>query len=262
MAGIRVISLASGSSGNALFIDAGHTRLLVDAGISARRIGQALAAHGVALGSIDGVLITHEHSDHVAGIETLGRRHGLSFYFTAGTAQALPVRRQVAHQVIPRAGSFSIGRATVTSIPVSHDAKECCGYVVEANGTTVAVFTDLGCAQEHLREPLHRADLIVLEANHDLGRLWEGHYPWHLKNRVASPTGHLCNDDAGALLAEAITDTRGRTVWLAHLSEENNHPTLALTSVRQCLEGRALDLSVLPRHAPGPLWEAPANPAA
>ena len=256
MAGVRVVSLASGSSGNALLIDAGHTRLLLDAGISARRIGRSLADHGVALGSLDGVLLTHEHSDHITGVDTLGRRYGLTFYLTAGTARAFPLVKRLSHRLIPRAATFSVGGATVTSVPVSHDATETCGYVVEVNGATIAVFTDLGCGEAHLHEPLRRADLIVLEANHDLDQLWNGHYPWFLKNRVASPTGHLCNLDCGQLLAESIADRRERTVWLAHLSQDNNHPMLALTTVSAQVAGRALALRVLPRHVCGPVWEA------
>jgi phosphoribosyl 1,2-cyclic phosphodiesterase len=169
--------------------------------------------------------------------------------------------RWLSHRLIRPDTSFDVGQATVTPIPVSHDAVEPCGYVVEVAGTTIAVFTDLGCPEAHLTEPLRRADLIVLEANHDLDRLWNGAYPWVLKQRVASDRGHLCNDDCGLLLASAIEDQRPRTVWLAHLSQENNDPATALATVQPQVAGRALRLDVLPRHTAGPVWEWSAGPA-
>jgi phosphoribosyl 1,2-cyclic phosphodiesterase len=260
-AAVRVQSLASGSSGNALLIDAGHTRLLVDCGVSSRRIEAALARLGVPVASLDGVLITHEHVDHVAGLPVLGRRHGLTFTMTRGTARAIPGIERVAYRIVPRGATFAVGRATVTALPVRHDAAETVGYAIEVAGATIAVLTDLGYPEAHLREPLARADLIVLEANHDLDRLWGGRYPWPIKQRIAGPDGHLCNDDCAALLTGAIDDRRARTVWLAHLSVENNDEQTARAAVERRLEGRALAVRVLPRETPGPLWTAPAAPA-
>lgn len=254
MSEVRVVSLASGSSGNALLIDAGHTRLLIDAGISARRIEQALARRGVRAATLDGVLVTHEHVDHVSGLPVLARRHRLTVHLTPGTARALPGMAALSHRLVGRGTTFDVGRATVTAVPVRHDGADPVGFVVEVGGVTIAVFTDLGCPETHLHEPLRRADLIVLEANHDLDRLWSGRYPWHLKQRVASATGHLCNEDCGALLAGAVADERPRTVWLAHLSQENNEPAIAYATVSALVAGRRLDLHVLPRHDPGPVW--------
>jgi len=251
---VRVVSLASGSSGNALLIDAGETRLLVDAGISARRIEHGLARLGVRAATLDGILVTHEHIDHVSGLPVLARRHGLTVHLTPGTARALGGLGGLSHRLVGRGTTFDVGGATVTALPVRHDGADPVGFIVEIGATTVVVFTDLGCPEPHLREPLRRADLIILEANHDLDRLWNGHYPWRLKQRVASPTGHLCNDDCGALLAEAVEDERARTVWLAHLSQENNEPAIAHTTVAAHVTGRHLDLHVLPRHDPGPIW--------
>jgi phosphoribosyl 1,2-cyclic phosphodiesterase len=251
---VRVVSLASGSSGNALLIDAVHTRLLIDAGISARRIEQGLARVGVRATTLDGVLITHEHIDHICGLPVLARRFALTVHLTAGTDRALRTTGRLARRIIGQSSTFDVGQATVTAMPVRHDGAEPCGYIVEVSGATIAVFTDLGCAEPHLREPLRRADLIVLEANHDLDRLWSGRYPWPLKQRVAGPTGHLCNDDCGDLLASAVEDERPRTVWLAHLSQENNEPAIAHAAVAARTAGRRLDLRVLPRHDPGPLW--------
>jgi phosphoribosyl 1,2-cyclic phosphodiesterase len=254
---VRVLSLASGSSGNALLIDAGHTHLLIDAGIPARRIEQGLARLGLTAAALDGVLVSHEHVDHVSGLPTLARRHGLTVHWTAGTARVMAgISGRLAQRVVAQGATIDVGRASVTFMPVSHDGAEPVGFVVEVAGATIAVFTDLGVAEPHLYEPLRRADLIVLEANHDLDRLWSGIYPWSLKQRVASTIGHLCNEDSGALLATAIEDTRPRTVWLAHLSEINNEPALAYDAVDRATAGRALDLHVLPRHTDGPLWTA------
>ena len=256
MARARVISLASGSSGNALVIDAGETRLLVDAGISARRLDRGLAEFGVSPASLDAVLITHEHTDHVSGLHVFGRRHRIPCYLTAGTARATPGLAGLPHHIIGRADTFGVGRATVTAFPVQHDSTDPVGYVVEVADVTIAVFTDLGSPEPHLHEPLERADLIVLEANHDLDRLWGGGYPWHLKRRIAGQNGHLCNDDCGDLLAAAIDDTRARAVWLAHLSPENNDAATAAASVAARVDGRALALTVLPRFTAGPIWES------
>jgi phosphoribosyl 1,2-cyclic phosphodiesterase len=252
---VRVVSLASGSSGNALLIDAGHTRLVIDAGISARRIQQGLARLGLAVAHLDGILITHEHGDHITGLPVLARR-GTPVTMTPGTARAVRNADHLSLRLIQRGGTIDIGRARVTALPVRHDASEPCGYVIEASGQTIAVFTDLGCPEPHLHEALRRADLIVLEANHDLDMLWGGRYPWPLKQRVASDAGHLCNDDCGALLATAIEDTRPRTVWLAHLSQDNNNEATARATVGARVAGRMLDVRVLPRHTPGPVWQS------
>lgn len=253
--GVRVVSLASGSSGNALLIDAGQTRLLIDVGLSALRIERELAALGVSAASLTAVLVSHEHIDHVAGLSVLGRRHRLPLVLTAGTAEAVPGIAQLDQQRIGPLQTLAIGTAQVTAIPVRHDAAEPCGFQICLPGATIVVLTDLGYPDRHLDPLVAAADLIVVEANHDLDRLWSGPYTWPLKQRVASETGHLCNDDCGLLLARAINDERRRTVWLAHLSAENNDPTTARTTVAERIGDRPLTLAVLPRRSRGPIWQ-------
>lgn len=257
MTGVRVLSLASGSSGNALVIDAGATRLLIDAGISAMRIERGLAKVGLSAASLTGILVTHEHIDHIAGLSVLCRRHRLPVYMTRGTARAVTGLERVAIESIDSGGTFALGEAVVTAIPVRHDAAEPCGFQVKVGGMTLTHLTDFGAPDTHLVAPLAESDLIVIEANHDLDRLWNGHYAWPLKQRIASPTGHLCNDDCGALLAAAVGGDQQPTIWLAHLSEDNNDPVSAETTVRRELGNRPIDLTVLPRYAPSHPWLSP-----
>jgi phosphoribosyl 1,2-cyclic phosphodiesterase len=254
MVGVRVRSLASGSDGNALLIDAGSTRLLLDAGLPARRLEQALQATGVAPASLSAVLLSHEHTDHSQGLASLARRHALPVYLTAGTARHCAGLAGLRLELIEPAGGFQIGQTTITTIPLRHDAAEPCGFCVSGDGWTITLLTDFGAPDAHLIAPIAAADLVVIEANHDLDRLWSGPYSWPLKRRIASPTGHLCNDDCGALLAAALTDHRQRTVWLAHLSAENNEAGLALATVGRQLADRPVTLAVLPPLTGGPPW--------
>lgn len=242
---MQVTSLASGSSGNALVIEHMGASLLVDCGLAPRRLASLLREAGTPPAELSAVLITHEHSDHIAGINAIPRKAEVPFYMTPGTHQANPriqgsevfAGRPVIEQ--PLGSTRSIGPFEVTSFPVSHDGAEVCGYLIEAAERSVAVFTDLGMAEAHLHEPLARAELIVIEANHDEGMLWNGPYPWHLKRRVASPRGHLSNAACAGLLCD-ILPTTGREIWLAHLSRTNNRAPIASSAVRSTLNAFGL----------------------
>ena len=252
---LTVRNLGSGSSGNALLIDAGDAVVAVDCGIGTRSLAAGLRAAGRALSDLDAVLITHEHVDHVRAVPYLVKA-AVPLLATAGTARAAALPPPGLKPIrVDR--PVRVKGLTVTALPVSHDASEPCGFLVEAAGGSVAVLTDLGRPDDALADPLAVADLIVLEANHDEAMLRRGPYPAHLKRRVLSATGHLSNDDCGRLLAAALhRGRRPQTVWLAHLSLTNNRPALAKQTVERLLAagGTVLPVEPLARHGHEQVW--------
>ncbi len=255
--------LASGSSGNALFLRAGGTRLLVDAGISPRRIQHALAEIDERVDDLTAVLLTHEHSDHVRGLASLLAGREIPVLATRGTRRALETADKGA-AVAPTistwgdplraARSLQLGGLRVRPFPIPHDAAEPVGFRIEAEGLAVGIATDLGCATPVVERSLAGCDLLVIEANHDLDLLARGPYPSFLKRRVASRKGHLSNDQAAALLAR-LGSPQLRRVVLAHLSGTNNAADLALRAVAPALAGQTqVELSVgRPRAAGEPI---------
>lgn len=255
---LSVQSLGSGSSGNALLLDDGCGSVLVDCGIGPRSLARALASVNRRVEDISLVLITHEHVDHVRGLKAL-TRSGARFVASAGTAAAAGLP-PASWEEIRLGTSLRADGMTVTALPVAHDAQEPCGYhIVADSGGKVVVLTDLGSRDDALHDPLSEANLVVLEANHDLHLLRTGPYPSHLKRRVLSATGHLSNADCGAMLAASLRRVGAPgEIWLAHLSQTNNRPQLAVSTVRQSLAtaGVATTVIALPRHASGPTWYA------
>ena len=260
-------TLASGSSGNCAVACCGATRLLVDAGISARRITVALKNLGIAPASLSGVLITHEHSDHAAGLATLTKQLGLPIYATAPTLRRLEQKNTglcgFGRELTP-GGSFSIGSIWVSSFPTPHDAACSVGYTLTGGGCKVAVATDLGYLTLEVRQAVQGCDLLVCEANHDEDWVRSGPYPSSLKQRILGPLGHLSNE-AGAELAAFAVESGARTVILAHLSSENNTPERAwhVAAARLAHSGidpeRDISLTVAPRQACGPVFQLERN---
>lgn len=253
---LTVQSLGSGSSGNALLLDDGNGCVLVDCGIGPRNLAKALASANRQIEDITVVLVTHEHIDHVRGLKAL-TRSGARYVASAGTAAAAGLP-PTSWEEIRLGTTLRADGMTVTALPVAHDAQEPCGYhIVADSGGKVVVLTDLGSRDEALHDPLSEANLVVLEANHDLHMLRTGPYPHHLKRRVLSATGHLSNTDCGEMLAVSLrrVGTPGE-IWLAHLSQTNNRPQLAVSTVQQALAtaGVATTVLALPRHAAGPTW--------
>lgn len=252
---LAVQSLGSGSSGNAFLIQAAGTTLLLDCGVGIRTITRALRERDLRLDDLDAVLVTHEHGDHIRSLSCVIGKN-VPIVSTAGTRRRANIPPPQWEQISPKR-PLAVGPVTVWSITVSHDAAEPCGYLVEAAGRRVSVFTDLGCWHERLVDPIRVSDLIVLESNHDDDLLWGGPYPAHLKRRVASAVGHLSNADCAASLATALRDgSAPPEIWLAHLSETNNEPMTARQATLGALEavGLALDVTPLPRRSPGPIW--------
>jgi phosphoribosyl 1,2-cyclic phosphodiesterase len=208
-------------------------------------------------GALEAVLVTHEHSDHTSGLEVLCRRHAALVVCNPATLGALRTQTDCPRYLSLRTGeAVSVGPFEVASFPVSHDAAEPVGYTVEAGGSRVTALTDLGDVRPELVEPVGLADLVVLEANHDLERLWAGPYPQRLKRRITSDSGHLSNAQAAELILRAHSN-RPQTFWLAHLSKTNNTRRLAGESVagRLAREGLRKTVLVTERDRPSLVWE-------
>ncbi len=234
---MRMCSIASGSSGNCIYVGSEQTHLLVDTGISKKRIDEGLSELGVKGEELGGILITHEHVDHIQGLGVLSRKYGIPIYATKGTIRGIEQCKTLGkmpegllHAVdIDR--PFAIGDLSVKAFAISHDANEPSGFRVENNGKSVAVATDLGIYDEYTIENLKNLNAIVLEANHDIHMLEVGPYPYYLKQRVLGKQGHLSNEASGRLLCEILHD-KLEYILLGHLSKENNYPELARETVK------------------------------
>lgn len=244
---MRIALLASGSSGNSLLVQSGSTSVLVDAGISARRLSQTARAAGVDLHSLSAVLVTHGHGDHVSGLAALPRASAAPVCATPGTLAEIGRfltggRPAVA---IATGRTFDLEDLTVSPFDVSHDAAEPVGFSISDGVHRVTVATDLGTVSDEARGYLAAADCVVLECNHDERMLLDGPYPWYLKQRIMADTGHLSNA-AAAREVERMSYGPLSTLVLAHLSRRNNTPGLALEAAVGALErvGRS-DVEVL-----------------
>ncbi|HJR63960.1 MAG TPA: MBL fold metallo-hydrolase [Gemmatimonadaceae bacterium] len=233
---MRLWVLGSGSKGNALLLECGASRILIDAGFPAGSLGKRLRSIGVAPESLEGVIITHEHSDHVRGAAGGVKRWGWRVHATTGTLAACPGLADAAARGFRAGSTLTFCDVEVHTVLTSHDAEEPVALVATAreSGVRAGIAYDLGCGTPAIRRELRELDLLVLESNHDGGMLRTGPYPWMLKRRIASSTGHLSNRAAGELVRDAAH--RGlREVVLAHLSEINNTPEIARAEVADCL---------------------------
>ena len=251
-----VHTLASGSSGNALVCSCGDTHLLVDAGISCRRITTALRELGLAPDDLSAILITHTHTDHVSGLQTLLRHCSVPLYASGQTLRCLCRRlagiEDRVHELI-FCEPYPLGECAVTAIPTSHDAPGSCGFRLDSADGGVGILTDTGYVTDEAAELLPGVDLAVLEANHDLETLRSGPYPYYLKQRISGGEGHLCNEDA-ARFAVTLAEAGASEIVLAHLSRENNTPAMAGNAVETALTAAGLgpELCVAPRDRLGP----------
>lgn len=234
---LELCAIASGSSGNSICVGSENTHLLIDAGVSGKRIEAGLNELDLKTSEMQGILITHEHIDHIAGLGVLARRYGIPIFATEKTIHAIRNTKSVGQiddslfQIIRPGRRFSIGELTINPISISHDAADPVAYKVINGDKTVAVVTDLGNYNQALVDELQGLDALLLEANHDIKMLQTGIYPYSLKQRILGDRGHLSNERSGQLLSELLHDDFG-TVVLGHLSKDNNYEELAYEAVR------------------------------
>jgi phosphoribosyl 1,2-cyclic phosphodiesterase len=261
---ITVHALASGSSGNAMLVQGGGTSLLIDAGLGVRALSAMLAKRGVVDGKLDAVLLTHEHTDHSIGAGPIARRTGARIVANRATLSAYGGRDELGSpsEELATGAEIAIGAFSVRSFPVPHDAAEPVGYVLSCGRSRIAYVTDAGCRTAAMAEALRCVSLAIVEANHDLEWLRRGPYSPEMKARVASSTGHLCNDDCADLLAERLEEGGPTCVWLAHLSRVNNSAALARRAVRQRVAARTsvpFFLEIALRDQPSVSWRSAAR---
>jgi phosphoribosyl 1,2-cyclic phosphodiesterase len=244
--GLRVYILASGSSGNLTLLETERTRILVDAGLGKRETLARLAAVGKDIDELDAVLITHEHTDHCNGLPQVLGLWKAPLYVTEPTMDALQrilpdtFRKRLRRAETIEAGQrFVIGDIDIHAFAIPHDAADPLAFTFRTNGSKVAVCTDLGYMPELVKVHLRETDCLILESNHDLDMLKVGPYPWVVKQRVLSRTGHLSNHAVSEFLADADGfDSRARYLVLAHISQENNNPDLVRLSAEEALSRR------------------------
>ena len=228
---LRFTSLGSGSSGNGLVVESGTTRVLMDCGFTLADTKARLERVGLAPSQLAGIVVTHEHDDHMGGVARFALRHAIPVYLTRGSAQWLPPDfPAVLMRYVDSHTAFSIDALSVEPFPVPHDAREPVQYVFSDGASRLGVVTDLGSVTQHIVEKLSGCEALVIECNHDLDMLMEGPYPVSLKHRVSGRFGHLSNSDAGRLVS-ALERSRLRHLIAAHLSRQNNRPELAVRAL-------------------------------
>lgn len=251
-------SLYSGSSGNSIFLSSGSANILIDAGLSGKSIDKALNDINVQSKDIDGIFVTHEHSDHTKGVGILSRKYNIPIYANEQTWNAMaPALGNIKDENIKiiHNGSVSIKDLDITSFNISHDAASPCGYSIHHGNKKACIATDLGYFTSEVKNAIIDADLVLLESNHDVEMLKFGPYPYPLKRRVLSNLGHLSNEDCGNAIV-SITNEKYKRIILGHLSNTNNYPDLAFETVRSILVeekiavNKDLELTIAKRSTP------------
>ena len=235
--------LASGSTGNSLYVESGEHSFLVDAGLSGKKMTELLDKIDKKPEDLSGIFVTHEHSDHIKGLGILARKYQLPIYANANTWRAM----EGLIGEIPTDLKFEFGMETVKSFGnldvesfgVSHDAAEPMFYVFHQDGKKLVTITDTGYVSDRMKGIIKNADIYIFESNHDVSMLRMGRYPWSVKRRILSDVGHVCNEDAAIAMSEVAGD-RTKRFYLAHLSKDNNMKDLARMSVSQTLETKGI----------------------
>jgi phosphoribosyl 1,2-cyclic phosphodiesterase len=238
---LELVSIASGSSGNCIYIGNNDHHILIDAGISGKRVEAGLNELDLSCRDMDGIFVTHEHADHISGLGVLARRYHLPIYGTEGTLDAIKYQSNVGkideelfHVISPEMPCM-IGDIEICPISTSHDAADPVAYIAKCGGKKAGVITDLGTYDEEIIRKLKGVSVLLLEANHDVRMLQSGRYPYYLKKRILGDSGHLSNENSGKLLCRLLHDGF-EAVMLGHLSKENNYPDLAYETVRMEIE--------------------------
>lgn len=243
--------LASGSRGNSVFVSTEDTHLLIDAGLSGIELERRMSAIGESPDGLEAIIITHEHTDHVKGAGILSRRFDIPVYMTKETYNACSNLGKIKDLRFFECGSaFEVSGVTINPFSISHDACDPTGLTLSHAGKKIGIATDLGVVTNLVRSHLRDANLLYVESNHDPQMLVNGAYPWHLKQRIKSRTGHLSNSEARDLVGELVHSELHHVV-LAHLSEENNLPRKAATEVAKGLNGTGISLYVAGPDQPG-----------
>ena len=263
---LRFQSFGSGSSGNCYYVGNATYGLLIDAGLSVRSIRKNLRELGLGFENIWAIFVTHDHADHIKSVGVLGEKFHIPVYTTSlahkGIQKSYSVTEKLygSRKYIEKGETVQVGDFSITAFEVSHDATDNVGYTIEYKEKRITFATDLGFVGNEAYYHLAQSDFIVIEANYDEGMLENGHYPVHLKNRIISSTGHLSNRQSGLFLSEAY-NIKWQYIFLCHLSNENNLPELAFSTVRQYLEqhnditiGKEIQLVTLERTNAPPLY--------
>ncbi|RYM04637.1 MBL fold metallo-hydrolase [Sporolactobacillus sp. THM7-7] len=241
--GLHYSILASGSTGNSFYLETENQRLLIDCGLSGKKMVELLKQIGRKPDDVDAILVTHEHSDHIRGLGVFARRFHTPVYANEKTWQAMPqsVGGIPAEQkfIFPANTVKSFRGLDIESFSVSHDAADPMFYIIREQNKKLTVLTDLGYVSEHIKGLIRDSDVYVMEANHDTEMLMMGRYPWNVKRRILGDTGHISNDESGLAL-NAVLGNRTKKIYLAHLSKDNNMKELARLSVSQYLEKSGL----------------------
>lgn len=264
---MRLTTIASGSSGNCIYVGNEKAHILVDTGISKKRVEEGLRGLDLSPGDIDGIFITHEHSDHISGLGVLSRKYSIPVYGTKETLDAIRAYSSLGKMdfdlftEIEPDSHININSLDIKPFSISHDAANPVAYRIEDDHTCVAVATDMGTYSDYIIENLQGLNGIVLESNHDIRMLQTGSYPYYLKQRILGNKGHLCNEMAGRLL-DIILNPHMKKVFLGHLSKENNYEELAFESVRMEInlsdseyKAEEFDISVAKRDMPSMVAE-------
>ncbi|MBQ2882045.1 MAG: MBL fold metallo-hydrolase [Clostridia bacterium] len=255
---VRVCTLYSGSSANCTFIENDGRAILIDAGAGVKKTGQALSSIGSSYDNIEAIFITHEHSDHIAGLKTILKYH--EHIPVIGNENTLTAIRNSYPEIncknfhaMSTGSRANNGIMQVTSFRTLHDSAECVGYIINTGNKKIGVMTDVGEETSQTLEVLSECDTLVVESNHDVDKLWNGAYPYMLKQRIGGKYGHFSNEQCGSLMERAVRSSV-KNIILAHLSRENNTPELAFDTVAKHLSdmgaiiGGDIDLSVAPRN--------------
>lgn len=261
--GFYVCSLASGSSGNSVYAKTQEGAILIDAGISGKRVREAIESFGHSVFNLKGLILTHGHSDHIKGAGVLQRRYRLELFMTGPTYEACKKNSSIGRLEMEKITLIEINRPfslcglKIYPIETPHDAKGSIGVILERDGLRCGILTDLGHCFDELKDVMNSLDAVFLESNYDPMMLRTGPYPYYLKRRIQSDYGHISNDEAADLVAN-YGGARLKTVILSHLSETNNRPQIALDCIQQVLNDkelydRKLQILAAPRHLPSEL---------
>ncbi len=251
---ITLCMLSSGSKGNSIYISDGVTSVLIDAGLSGIEIERRMKSKALSPEDLDAIVVSHEHADHIHGVGVLSRRFAVPVYISRKTyIAASPFLGKIEEVRTFECGfGFMINNVSFHPFSVSHDAEDTSGFTVSKNGTKIGIATDLGIATTMVKEHLRKCSLLVLEANHDPDMLANGPYPWPLKQRIRSRTGHLSNEESRALLQELQHDNLEHVI-LSHISETNNTPETAMRVVGQAMTCRGARLDAAGQYDAGNL---------